>query len=119
MTPRNGSGVNDECLFTTLSPRLGSDWRAIVDATDEPLPFFSFLLITDTPVQVATVYGELLVAGEVLLFDSAPVVQGLGTHVIPLPAAANLAGLTVYAQGVVTRSPRPKFCNGLDLRLAF
>jgi hypothetical protein len=100
----NGSGLNPVILSSVTPPALGADWNVALDASAYPGATSTYLL-----GRVGSTSGTLYPFGELLIdlatpfvfAASAPVVGGISTHVLPLPANPAFQGLTSYVQGAL------------------
>ncbi|MEM7310973.1 MAG: hypothetical protein AAF682_30165 [Planctomycetota bacterium] len=94
-TFRNGTGVNPTGFSCVTVPVIGMDWEVEVATTPTTLA---------TYVAVAAKPGTTPVPGlgEILLGLAAPLVllEGLGTHITPLPTDCGLIGSNFASQGL-------------------
>ncbi len=123
LLPRNGSGINPNCLEALGNPVLGKLWRARIYA---PGVGSSTLLVGyDQPLDgVPTTRGELLVRtppyGGTKLFTSIAFSDGTSAlHEIVLPLDPALYGIQVSFQALIIDGPSgDQYCNALDAILS-
>jgi hypothetical protein len=100
----NGSGQNQACLMTTVSPVIGGAWQIAIDTSGVPGATFSAVR-----VQSATSSGTFIGAGEVLINTSGTIIAssklpaggGQTVHTINVPNNQSLVGTTLAVQGGV------------------
>jgi len=123
LLPRNGSGINPNCLEALANPVLGKIWRARIYA---PGAGSSTLLVGyDQPLDgVPTTRGELLVKtppyGGTKLFTNIALSNGTyALHELALPLDPALYGLSVSFQALIIDGPAgDQYCNALDVILS-
>jgi len=116
---RNGSNANPLCLAGG-PPVLGSTWTPTVDASGHPGAMVTFIAFQAAPIAGQSIpYGELLLdLASPRYFTSRAFGSGLVPHALPIPDDATLAGVPVYAQGLILGGGA-QLCNALDLVLGY
>ncbi len=116
-TFRNGSGVNATGYNCTSNPVIGTNWGSTIATT----PATQMTLLA-----VGTLVGQTPFLGGEILFDiSAPVVvlQGTGTHSVPIPNLLSLVGSRLATQGIradlIGGQLRIAFLNAQDVLIGF
>ncbi|MFT5464807.1 MAG: PKD repeat protein, partial [Planctomycetota bacterium] len=121
---RNGSGSNAVVFQSSLTPVIGTTWEATIDVSGHTGATLTFVLGYDTPLAgIATPYGELLIANEVLggaqlVTTSAVPIGNTATHFLPVPNDPSVEGFEVYFQGLILGGG-PELVNALDVVLGY
>jgi len=118
-TPRNGLGVNVECLSSVTPPEIGGAWSARIDPTVLAGTSFVSLVVRAAPTGGLVLgYGEPLVAGPKLLSAGQPANALGNVFSFPLPNDPGLVGLTASAQAVLVGGGLT-LGNALDLLVGY
>jgi len=112
---RNGSGVNPVTLFYLDPPRIGKNFRAILDCTGHA-PSLAALLLNSAPHSgLNTIYGQLLVSGASIFSIGTAHAGDVVTLDAAIPPNVSLCGRPGFMQALIFGSPGPQFSNAVDL----
>ena len=112
-SPRLGSGSNSECFDIVGVPRIGTSWSILALGTIGTTALIGQSEPLATPIQLS--FGELLI--DLLATNYYVDTSMNGTHALPVPNLASLAGVVVYSQGL--RLGPLQLCNAWDATIGF
>ena len=91
----NGSGVNPTVCSCATAPVLGTTWNLAVTPAANTVLTLLFASVAALPVPVPLFGGEALIAPPAVDLGA-----GLGLHAVALPADPQLAGFSLFLQGL-------------------
>jgi len=129
MSERSGASANAPTLSSSSLPLLGSAWSAVLDCSHHGSGTATLVGRRLPTSGTNTPFGEVLVAGALLLRATSDFSSAASTFTWDIPNDLSLVGMEVHLQGTCEESPsvtdgkahaiRGGLSNALDLVLGF